>query len=158
MIKSIVTNKKKLSQLCVPVPADKINKVVTDLLNTMDRHRAKAHGLAANQIGYNYRAFVMKNSQGNLIPFVNPKIIFMGGGKSHNYEGCLSRPNDKPVWKSRFKLVRFVSKNLQDATIEGFDYNKPFWHPANDTGVWSFKNLFARIIQHEMNHLEGRLV
>ena len=73
--------------------SQKIKNLIEDLLDTM--YAQNGVGLAAPQIGENYRVFVIDVSTGNepLHPlvFINPKIIKKSGA-CISHEGCLSFP------------------------------------------------------------------
>lgn len=136
MIRDIVTDRKFLNQKCAPVPPEKVKEVVADLLDTGRHLYDKLAGLAANQIGYQYRAFIVKDDDGKLIPFINPEIVSQGGGRTAMQEGCLSFPGKK-TFRSRFNEV----------------------HIKDDDGtVRRFTGFPAKAVQHEMDHCDGILI
>ena len=120
----------------------KITDLVDDLLDTM--YAQNGVGLAAPQIGVNYRVFVIDVSTDkeplNPIVFINPKIIKKSGAIISN-EGCLSFPQAYTDVK-RYKnvMVKAVDVKGRSFTIEATD------------GC-----LLARAIQHEFDHLNGVL-
>ena len=120
----------------------KIQELVTDLLETM--YAQNGVGLAAPQIGENYRVFVVDVSTGdeplNPIVFINPKIIKKSGAvKSH--EGCLSFP------EAYTDVKRYANVMIKAMDRKG----KSFVLEAKDG------SLLARAIQHEFDHLDGIL-
>lgn len=120
----------------------KIKNLITDMLDTM--YNANGVGLAAPQVGENLRIFVLDVSdpKGPMEPqiFVNPKIIKKEGA-IESYEGCLSFPQ-------AYTTVRRYSYVM----VKALDINgRPFIKEAKD-GC-----LLSRCIQHEFDHLEGRL-
>lgn len=120
----------------------KIKDLVKDLLDTM--YAQNGVGLAAPQIGENYRVFVIDVSTGNepLNPlvFINPKIIKKSGAFISN-EGCLSFPE-----------VYADVKRYINVMIKAIDANgRPFVLEAKDG------TLLAKAIQHENDHLDGIL-
>jgi len=120
----------------------KIKNLITDMLDTM--YAANGVGLAAPQVGESLRIFVIDVSdpKGPIDPmvFVNPKIIKKSGA-INSYEGCLSFP-------AAYTCVR----RYKNVTIKALDINaRPFVLEAKDG------ELLARAIQHEFDHLEGRL-
>lgn len=120
----------------------KISELVHDLLETM--YAKNGVGLAAPQIGVNYRVFVIDVSLNDepLQPlvFINPKIIKKSGAIISN-EGCLSFPEAYTDVK-RYKNV----------TVKALDINgKPFVMEGKDG------TLLARAMQHEFDHLDGIL-
>ena len=123
-------------------PSKEVHKLVADLLDTM--YAQNGVGLAAPQIGENYRVFVIDVSTGNepLNPmvFINPKIIKKSGAVI-SHEGCLSFPE-------AFTDVRRYS----DVMVKAMDRNgRSFVLEAKDG------SLLARAIQHEFDHLDGIL-
>ena len=122
--------------------SQKIKNLVEDLLDTM--YAQNGVGLAAPQIGENYRVFVIDVSTGNepLNPmvFINPKIIQKSGAVI-SHEGCLSFPE-------AFTDV----KRYANVMIKAQDSNgRAFVLEAKDG------SLLARAIQHEFDHLDGIL-
>lgn len=120
----------------------KITDLVNDLLDTM--YAQNGVGLAAPQIGVNYRVFVIDVTSGkeslNPIVFINPKIIKASGSVISN-EGCLSFPE-----------AYTDVKRYSDVMVKALNSNgKPFVMEAKDG------SLLARAIQHEFDHLNGVL-
>lgn len=100
-------------------------------------------GLAANQIGKSERFFVA-NINGRFGLFVNPKIVSHGKELVEQPEGCLSilGEDGKPTYKPK--------KRYAVITVHYWDKNKTL---VEET----LKRLDARIFQHEMDHLDGKL-
>ena len=121
----------------------KIQKIVDDLFDTMYSYD-NGVGLAAPQIGYNYRIFVLdlakEGEPPNPAVFINPKIIKKWGAMS-SFEGCLSFP-EVYTYVRRYENVIVKAQNLKgkSITIEARD-----------------GSLLARAIQHELDHLDGVL-
>lgn len=120
----------------------KIQDLVTDLLDTM--YAKNGVGLAAPQIGENYRVFVVDVSTGdeplNPIVFINPKIIKKSGA-TISREGCLSFPEAyTDVRRYSNIMVKAMDRKGRSFVLEA------------DEG-----SLLARCIQHEFDHLDGVL-
>jgi peptide deformylase len=120
----------------------KIKELIKDLLDTL--YAQNGVGLAAPQIGENYRVFVIDTSTGeeavNPIIFINPKIIKKSGGIISN-EGCLSFPElYTDVRRYKNVIIKALDKNGKSFILEAKD-----------------GTLLARAIQHEFDHLEGIL-
>lgn len=120
----------------------KIKDLVKDLLDTL--YAQNGVGLAAPQIGENYRVFVIDTSSGdeplNPMVFINPKIIKQSGAFISN-EGCLSFP----------EVYTDVRRYL-NVMVKALDNNgRPFVMEAKDG------SLLCKAIQHEFDHLEGIL-
>ncbi len=113
-----------------------LRKVADDMLETM--YDAPGVGLAANQIGVQKRLFVYDVGDGPGA-IVNP-VLSGHRGEWEYTEGCLSVPDlHWPI--VRFEAVRVDGYDLDGApvSIEGDD-------------------LMARMLQHEVDHLDGRLL
>ncbi len=120
----------------------KIKNLIADMLETM--YQAQGVGLAAPQVGYSLRIFVLDVSdpEGPIDPmvFVNPKIVKKSGA-INSYEGCLSFP------KAYTNVRRYKNVLVKALDING----RPFVKEALDG------SLLSRCIQHEFDHLEGNL-
>ncbi|MDD5745754.1 MAG: peptide deformylase [Candidatus Omnitrophica bacterium] len=128
-------------------------EIVCDLEDTL-LATPNGVGLAAPQIGYLKRVFVLKKHYilhdlvkdsfcaafpGEIIPFINPKII-TAKGSVHEEEGCLSVPNTYiPIQRARVVKLRAVT-------------------PAGDQIYERFEGLAARAVQQEIDHLNGILI
>ena len=124
-------------------PADEVRvfdrdvaALVRDLLETVD-HPGRA-GLAAPQIGVSMRAFSY-NIDGVIGHMVNPRIVELSEETQDGDEGCLSVPG---IWAP--------TERAMHAVVEGFDVDgKPL--------VLEGSGLMARCLQHEVDHLDGKL-
>lgn len=113
-----------------------IQKLIADMILTMKA--ANGIGLAAPQVGRPLRLFTI-NVEDKISVFINPEIKDMSTEKIPFEEGCLS------VQKIWGPVIR--PKKL---SIKALDENgKPVKIRA--------KGLLARVIQHEMDHLNGAL-
>jgi peptide deformylase len=120
----------------------KIQDLVKDLLDTL--YAQNGVGLAAPQIGENYRVFVIDTSSGeedlNPIIFINPKIIKKSGAVV-SHEGCLSFPEAyTDVRRYANVMVKAMDETGRSFVLEAKE-----------------GSLLARAIQHEFDHLEGVL-
>ena len=113
-----------------------LSRLVEDMFETM--HSANGVGLAAPQIAQSIRVFVAEYEDRKIAVF-NPEIV-KSEGEERGPEGCLSIPG-------------YVGENIRRATkvlVKGQDARgKPI--RVNAEG-W-----FARILQHEIDHLDGVL-
>jgi peptide deformylase len=123
----------------VAVVDDSIGRLIDDMLETM--YAAPGVGLAATQVNVHKRVLVadVSGEQNAPVAFVNPEIIERQG-KTEAEEGCLSVPGifDKLNTRSERVVVRALGRD-----------GKPFELEAD--------GLLAVCIQHEMDHLEGKL-
>ncbi|HEV2284696.1 MAG TPA: peptide deformylase [Steroidobacteraceae bacterium] len=115
-----------------------LGKLIEDLLETM--YAAPGIGLAATQIDVHQRVIVIDVSDARTEPLalINPEILAREGEESTE-EGCLSVPGVYDDVK-RAARIRVRSQDPGGATLER-DYD----------------GLLAVCIQHEMDHLEGKL-
>ena len=124
----------------VPFPLD---DKTTRLIRFMTKAMYQNHGigLAAIQVGYQLRMFVMDCSRSgdNSKVFINPVIVKNSEETLTDFEGCLSAPGKRGEVKRHLRIV-----------LKHQDICRA---PARKT----FYNLEARCIQHEMDHLEGKL-
>jgi len=110
--------------------------LVRDLLETVD-HPGRA-GLAAPQIGVGLRAFSY-NIDGVIGHVVNPVIVELSEETQDGDEGCLSVPG---IWAPTVRAMH--------AVVQGFDVHG---EPLELEG----SGLMARCLQHEVDHLDGKL-
>ncbi|MFA5029521.1 MAG: peptide deformylase [Patescibacteria group bacterium] len=115
---------------------EEVQKLVPEMAETM--LKKDGLGLAAPQIGKNIRLIVVSHKDGVLALF-NPKIIKKSWFKEWGEEGCLSLP-DKYGEVKRHKniTVKFDDTTGKSECLEA-------------------KGLLARVIQHEIDHLDGVL-
>ena len=130
-----------LRQKAAPVTEfdDKLKELVADMGETM--FAAPGVGLAANQIGVPLQVVVIEQSTPETADFmalINP-VISKGEGAVFDDEGCLS------VRECLAKVKRFRKIHVTAQDVEG----NPIEFDAEDR--------FARIIQHEVDHLLGTL-
>ena len=126
---------------------DELHLLITDMLDTM--HAANGAGLAAPQIGVDLQLVIFGTDERNprypdapVVPrtvLINPLITPVGDVEEEDWEGCLSVPGLRAV-VPRWAHIRYT----------GFDqYGDPI-----DRSVEGFH---ARVVQHECDHLMGKL-
>lgn len=124
---------------------DEIIEIVTDMFETM-RNANGGIGLAANQVGINKKIFVLDLSpieeykDHKPMVVINPEIVEFSDDLEVMEEGCLSLPGlyaevERPA-KIKLKYMD-LSENEQIIEADGF---------------------FARAIQHEYDHLIGKMI
>jgi len=131
----------RLAKPCAAVGDEDLNGLIADMFDTM--YAAPGRGLAGPQVGVMKRVFVMdctwKEGEKTPVAFLDPEIIAAGAEKDTLDEGCLSIPGLMvPVVRPTEITVRW--KDVQGTTQEQ-----------------SFDGFEARCIQHEMDHLDGRV-
>jgi peptide deformylase len=140
MIKSIVTNKEVLAIPSSPVQVitPKVLAIIQDLRDTAEHHattKIGCAGLAANQISHLYRIVLVWNNE--WIVMINPEVRTRDGKMGLSHEGCLSRPGvSRKIRRHKRIVVHYMDK-------QGVDHSLKLAH------------LPARVVQHEVDHLDG---
>ncbi|MBU1146394.1 peptide deformylase [Patescibacteria group bacterium] len=125
---------KELSLEEIKTPA--IQKLIVDMKETVIP--AGGVGLAAPQVGVSIRLVIIA-IQDKKIALINPEIINFSWRKEIAEEGCLSVPGKWGAVK-RSKTVSVKAQNENGEVIK-----------------FKARDLFARVIQHEIDHLNGVL-
>lgn len=112
-----------------------LHRLLDDLLETM--RDAPGIGLAANQVGVPLQVAVIE-IEGKITELVNPKVV-RRSGITVDWEGCLSIPG----------FVAEVERS-EKVTVQARDRNGREFRVKGD-------ELFARALQHEIDHLNGVL-
>ena len=140
----------RLLRVAQPVTAfdtDELHLLVTDMVDTM--RAASGAGLAAPQIGVDLQLVIFGTDAPNprypdapVVPrtvLLNPVITPIGDEEEEGWEGCLSVPGLRGV-VPRWKQIRYTGVDAFgdpiERTVEGFH---------------------ARVVQHEVDHLWGKL-
>ncbi|MFV0376596.1 MAG: peptide deformylase [Mangrovibacterium sp.] len=138
-----------LRKVCKPISPDypDFKKLVEDMFETM--YHSDGVGLAAPQIGLPIRMFVVDASavaddepelEGFKKAFINPEILELRGDEWTMNEGCLSLPEIREdVSRPEFVKIKYHDENFNEHIEE-------------------FGGFAARVIQHEYDHLEGKLL
>ena len=124
--------------------ANEVESFDEDLARLSERmiavmHDADGVGLAATQIGILRRLFVF-HDEGEDRVVVNPVLAKTGGGTETSEEGCLS-----------LGPVRMPVERPLEVTLEGVDL-------AGAPLRLELEGLPARVVQHEIDHLDGKLI
>ena len=136
MVKKIVRDPIFLQQKSEPATeADK--QTVADLLNTVKENSERCVGMAANMIGVKKRIIVVAAGP-FMFPMINP-VITKKAGKYETEEGCLSLDGVRPCTRYKEIEVDYLDRNFKPQHGKYTDFT-------------------AQIIQHEMDHFEGRLI
>ncbi len=133
----------RLKRRCAPVaePGDATQSLIAEMFETM--YAAPGVGLAAPQIGVDARVIVMdcagKDAPPEPLAMINPEILRSSDTLNEHEEGCLSIPDIYGVvTRPEAVRVRFLT---QQGSVEEREFD----------GLW------ATCVQHEIDHLEGRL-
>jgi peptide deformylase len=101
---------------------------------------ANGVGLAANQIGVLQRVLVMQPAEGEPIALVNPVLRESAGTAETDDEGCLSLQGVTVPVERKVRVV-----------VDGVDEH-------GDEVSFELEGLGARVLQHELDHLDGVLI
>ncbi len=131
----------KLHKIAKPVGTvdDRIRTLVADMLETM--YDAKGIGLAATQVDAHERVIVIDVSEERDAPLVliNPELVWTSPTTHLNEEGCLSVPG---IYDG---VERFDAVHVRAQDLDG------------TSRVIEADELLAVCIQHEMDHLMGKV-
>lgn len=118
---------------------DRIRRLIDDMAETM--YDAPGVGLAATQVDVHERVIVIDTSEDktNLLVFINPELIDHSQETRVHEEGCLSVPG---IYESVSRPDR--------VTVQALDRN-------GDAFTMEADELLATCLQHEMDHLEGKV-
>lgn len=137
IIKIESENSNILKNKCVNINKNTpLDDLILDMFETCEHYGGV--GLSANQIGYNINLFIINLDDFKEV-FINPKIKLHGNFLKVE-EGCLSCP-DINVIKNRSEFV-------------DVEYFNDKWEFKS----YEFKGFMSIIIQHEYDHLNGKLI
>lgn len=121
-----------LKELATPA----FKQFVDDMVETM--YASKGVGIAATQVGVGKRVFIAESAKGP-IALINPVFLEKSKKMTTEDEGCLSIPGKYDSVK------RHKSVKVEALTVSG------------EKIVFEAHDFFARILQHELDHLDGKL-
>lgn len=120
----------------------KTKKLIANMAETLLEQ--KGLGLAAPQVGVNLRIFIARlnaeTPNETVVTMINPELLVISKDTEDGEEGCLSLPN-------KFGIVR----RAKSVTIQYSDQR-------GSANALNLNGLNARIMQHEIDHLEGILI
>lgn len=138
-----------LQQVAEPViefNSANLDEIINDMYDTMAA--LNGAGLAAPQIGIPQRIVIFWVEDNPRYPdiepvpntvLINPTITFMDNHKADDWEGCLSVPGLRGL-VSRYTKIKYTGFNQNGEPLERFA-----------------ENFHARVVQHEVDHLDGLL-
>jgi len=137
---------RQVAQKVTDFGALELHTLIEQLLATVQT--ANGVGIAAPQTGRSLRLIVVASRPNPRYPdaplmeptvMINPRILSASGGQVKGWEGCLSVPG----WRGLVPRDRTVAVQYLDRT--------------GQSNQQVFSDFVARIIQHELDHLEGKL-
>ena len=123
--------------------SDELKKTVYDMSETMIDYNGI--GLAAPQVHISQRIIIFRNPDNEqkdkiqITPLINPTYKPTNNEKENDWEGCLSIPGMQGLVR-RYKKINYEGYDLNGNKIEN-----------------SAEGLHARVVQHEIDHLDGIL-
>ena len=136
MVKQIVRDVFFLGQKSEPATKDDL-QVGRDLQDTLNANRGRCVGMAANMIGVKKNIIIVNMGFADVVIF-NP-VLVSKNGIYETEEGCLS-----------LEGVR-KTKRYQEIEVEYYDFD---WKKQR----LKMKDWPAQIVQHEMDHLSGKII
>ncbi len=127
--------RKKVEKV-VDIKDKKFQQLILDLAETMKKKDGA--GLAAPQVGESLQMVVI-NTKDGVLALINPKILFKSFKKEFGEEGCLSFPGIFGEVRRPLKIL-VLARNKNGKLVH-----------------FTAKGLFARVICHEVDHLNGVL-
>lgn len=122
---------------CEIIP--EINDEFRDVVDQMSDLMLEKNGigLAAPQVGLPWRMFIIRTSETDIIPVVNPKIISHSNSVSTDKEGCLSFPNlVLSIKRPEEVRVSYTAYDGEEVTVD-------------------LSGINARCLLHELDHING---
>lgn len=153
-LKNGLTNPKFTEYLTKSVPKteftvnelDELHKLLSDTLNEVG-----GLGLSATQIGIKKRACLIRIGDDELF-LVNPIITYRDQEGFLFYEGCLSIPKtiQMPIKTIRSNSIKIQTDNLGELEFR--------INPEGDKEMISPETLTTVVVQHEIDHLDGKTI
>lgn len=118
---------------------EKIEKLIKSMKQTLQK--VQGLGLAAPQVGISKRVFIaLDKNTDRIITAINPEIISISEDREIDVEGCLSFPEIYfSIQRAKKVILRAYNEKGKKFTIEA-------------------DGLLSRCFQHEIDHLNGRLI
>lgn len=142
MVKEIVKDTSVLRQRSTMIKkGDNVAQIVEDLIDTATHHYCNCWGLAAIQIGIPKRAIVVRPPKdgSHFKVLINPTIKRASASTYLSEEGCLSLPGTSVVKRHHAVDILYLDERLKVCTLK-------------TSGV------LATVLQHEIDHLNGKLI
>lgn len=143
MLNTLTYPNEKLKQKSIEVTRTemkdwKLQTFIDEMIETMKK--SNGVGFAAPQVGQNTRIIIATKNDGEILALINPEIVKKSLFKTKSEEGCLSVPGKLCVVR-RHKTVEVKAEDRLGREVK---------LKAN--------GLFAIVLQHEIDHLDGMLI
>ncbi|MGI8648205.1 MAG: peptide deformylase [Mycobacteriales bacterium] len=128
----------------LPMEHEDAERCLAQLLVATERVRrlhdfSKGMGIAAPQIGIDRAAAIVITREGEVITLLNPRVVEESAESDKQYEGCLS------FFDVRGEVPRPLRIHVEHTSLQ------------EEKRFTIFENSIARLVSHEIDHLEGRL-
>lgn len=141
MVRDIVKDQGVLQTKSIKVTGTHAEReAFIDLRDTAIAHKDNCYGLAAIQIGQPMRIIAARRADGKYTMMINPVVTWKSSQKYVMEEGCLSLPGTQPVERP----VK-IDVMYQDCFGGGYIRSR-------------LSGVMARIVQHQIDHLNGVLI
>lgn len=137
MVRDIVKDESVLSVRSEPATRADM-QTVRDLLDTVRANEERCVGMAANMIGVHKTVLVALIGD-EYVAMINPVIVDRSKETYDTEEGCLSLSGVRSVTRHRIITVEYLDRKFK-----------------RRRGI--FRDFEAEIIQHEMDHFEGKII
>lgn len=136
MVREIIHDPVFLAQPSSPATEADL-QIAEDLADTLRAHLDRCVGMAANMIGQRKRIIAIAKGP-MVIAMLNPKILSRSG-EYESEEGCLSLEGTRKTKRYRSIRLKWQDLRMQEhiGTLDGFQ---------------------AQIVQHEIDHCDGKLI
>lgn len=140
--KLIIAPNPLLTAVCAPVEdGEDVSGIIRDMMHVLTNSKTGV-GLAAPQAGYLKRIIIIKESESVYLVMINPVIEAQCCKSSIQLESCLSYPGkSKQIRRALEILVYWDTESVNRTPYRTHD---------------DFSDFPARIIQHEIDHLDGK--
>ena len=138
MVREIIKDENILTQKSERVELAEAKEIISDLLDTAKAHIDNCAGLAAPQIGVLKKVVVVRDGN-TFFPMINPVILKRTGSQFNSKEGCLSLEGERIVKRHPSILVSYQDHSGKKLTK-------------------TFNSMLSIIVQHEVDHLNGKLI
>lgn len=126
----------------VKLPDESLKPIIDEMAKACDRFHG--YGIAANQIGWDAKVSVIKlnhiTNEDKIIVLINPELAGFSENEVYFDESCLSLPTLK------VKIRRSNEIRIRNHKLDGSEE------------IIEAKDLLARVIWHELDHLKGKLI
>ena len=145
MLKIVTVPDPVLRKKALPITKidEKIRQLMAELQDTLENNPRKGIGLSAPQVSQSLRLVLAKDGReqgARTYVLINPEIASQSTEKEDAYEGCLSIPDTYClITRHKKVVVKALNGEGKKVTIKAAD-------------------LFARVLQHEIDHLNGLLI